>query len=83
MKKKYTTMLEPATGIIHINHPTACGGEFTLCGVAYDEPASERGEPAMVDCDLPANCPECLRDARVLLPILRHELRRAEGGKHA
>lgn len=68
--------IEPSTGIVHIKHCWMCGGEYTLCGVAFDEPQSERGEEPMQESDAPCNCPECISLAKNMLPFLQREMRR-------
>lgn len=65
-KIKVEKMIEPSTGIIHLMNPTLSGGEYTFCGIAWDEPATEDRGEAMVDTQLPINCEECLRNARIL-----------------
>lgn len=67
--------IEPSTGVVHLKSEM-CGGEYTLCGLAFDEPASERGEECMEDSDAPCNCPECIETAKRLLPYLQREMRR-------
>lgn len=75
-KKNMPHFIEPSTGIVHIKNESVCGGEFTLCGVAFDEPHSERGEDFMQDSDDPCNCEECIAVAKQLLPCLKYEIRR-------
>lgn len=65
-KIKIEKMVEPSTGIVHLMDPTVSGGEYTFCGIAWDEPATEHRGEAMVDTKLPINCEECLRNARIL-----------------
>lgn len=67
--------IEPSTGIVHLKS-FACGDEYTLCGLAFDEHASERGEKSMLDSDEPCNCPDCIRDLEELLPYLQKEMKR-------
>lgn len=68
---------EPTSGIVHIGNFTEfCGGEYTLCGDAFDRPSTEDGEEAMVISNETCNCPKCLSIARDLLPILRNELKK-------
>ena len=64
-------------GVVHIGQP-GMGGEFTVCGLACDEPASEHGAEAMKDTDLPPTCPGCIDTGRRLLDTLRRQLRRVK-----
>lgn len=75
---------EPITGIVHIKMSSYYGGgEYTLCGDAYDRPLSEDGESVMVDSDEVCNCEKCIAIAERLLPILKKELRRIEARNEA
>lgn len=67
---------EPTTGIVHIKVPIFCGGEYTLCGDAFDRPSTEDGEAVMVDSSEVCNCEKCIQIAEGLLPVLKKELRR-------
>lgn len=67
--------LDTFRGVVHIGAPM-CGGEYTVCGLAYDEPRSEHGGDAMQETDLPPTCPDCIHDGRILLETLRRQLRR-------
>lgn len=67
--------LEPSTGVIHLTM-FACGDEYTLCGLAFDEPSSERGEESMVQTDKLCNCEYCWACANKLFPYLKQQLNR-------
>ena len=67
--------LDTYRGVVHIGAP-GCGGEYTVCGLAYDEPSSEHDEDAMVETCLPPTCPDCISDGQLLLGILQRQLRR-------
>ena len=67
--------LEPSTGVIHLTS-FACGDEYTLCGLAFDEPSSERGEESMVQTDKPCTCELCWTQARKLYPYLKKQINR-------
>ena len=68
---------EPSTGIVHLkNAESFCGGEYTLCGDAYDRPQTEDGEQVMVECNDPCNCESCIRMANELMPYLKSEIKR-------
>lgn len=69
--------LDTFRGVVHINSG-AGGGEYTLCGLAFDEPTSEYGADSMTDTDSPVTCPDCISAAEQMLPILRRELKRAK-----
>lgn len=61
---------EPSTGIVHIAYPN--GDDRTLCGMAFDEPGSERDEENMVRTATEmCNCVRCIYLARGFLPILK------------
>lgn len=62
-------------GVIHLGCPQA-GGEYTLCGYAFDEPFSEYGAEMMSNTTSPCTCPECIAIAKELLPYLKKELRK-------
>lgn len=65
--------------VVHLSAQSPCG-ELTLCGFAFDEPASERGGELMIETDEPCTCQDCIEQARFLLPYLKREIRRV--GKH-
>lgn len=67
---------EPTTGIVHLRIPIFCGGEYTLCGDAYDRPSTEDGEEAMIDSNEVCNCKKCIEIADSLFPMLKTEMRR-------
>lgn len=71
-----THFIEPDTGIVHIINDDMGCGEFTLCGLAFDEPSSERGEEPMRYTDAPCNCEECIAIAQRMLASLKKEVRR-------
>jgi len=73
--KNSRNLKEQSTGIVHICNPNG-SGEYTLCGLSFDEPSSERGEKCMVDSDDVCNCKECISAARKLIPVMRRELNR-------
>ena len=69
-------------GVIHLCVPRT-GGEYTLCGYAFDEPASEHDAEPMADTTSPCTCPDCIGIAKELLPYLKKEIRKItskEGG---
>ena len=72
--------LDTYRGVVHIGTPNA-GGDYTVCGLAYDEPASEHSADMMEQTDLPPNCPECIYYGRSLLGTLLRQLRRAGKGE--
>lgn len=67
--------LDTFRGVVHIGTPHA-GGDYTVCGLAYDEPASEHGADVMEETELPPTCPDCIYYGRNLLGTLRRQLRR-------
>ena len=62
-------------GVVHISCVN-CGGEHTLCGFAFDEPASEHGAAVMSETNDVCTCSECIDLMRKLLPYLKRESRR-------
>ena len=81
--KQYNCYKEPTTGIVHIKIPIFCGGEYTLCGDAFDRPHTEEGQMTMVESDEVCNCDKCIEIAERLHPILKKELRRIEARNEA
>lgn len=77
-KAKCNNWKEPVSGIVHIKIPIFCGGEYTLCGDAFDRPSTEDDQMAMVESDEVCNCKKCIEIAEQLQPILKTELRRIE-----
>jgi len=71
-------MIEPDTGIVHLMNISVCGGEYTICGISWDFPATEQGMTAMknVDADTPITCPQCLADARMMKDYLMRALKK-------
>lgn len=67
--------LDTFRGVVHIGAP-GCGGEYTVCGLAFDEPRSEHGGESMQETNLPPTCPDCISDGRIMLETLRRQLRR-------
>ncbi len=55
--------------IIHAGNPLI--GEYTLCGEAFDEPATERSGLEMQATQELPNCPQCLLVIRVAGAIAR------------
>lgn len=70
-----TNMFDPYRNVVHLGYPNS-GGEFTLCGLAFDEPSSEWGCDSMRDIKTPCTCPECKSMAKELLPYLKREMKR-------
>lgn len=62
-------------GVVHLSSG-ACGGEFTLCGYAYDEPSSEHGAEVMRPTTEAVTCEYCISEMRTLLPYLKSESRK-------
>lgn len=62
-------------GVVHLTSFNQ-GNEFTLCGLAFDEPSSEHGGERMVYTDKPCTCAECAKMANILLPYLKKEVKR-------
>lgn len=62
-------------GVVHLG-TFGGGGEYTLCGFAYDEPASEHNAEVMVETSDVCTCEHCLLAMRNLLPYLKRESRR-------
>ena len=78
---KHLNMKEPSTGVVHLWNGSYCGiaaHEYTLCGLAYDEPASERGQKVMIPSKEPCNCPHCYRQAASLIPYLKKQFKRID-----
>ena len=64
-KIKIEKMIEPETGVVHLMDPSGCG-EYTMCGIAFDEPSSERNQQVMAYTKEKINCPDCIETARQL-----------------
>ena len=64
-------------GVVHLG-TFGCGGEYTLCGLAYDEPVSEHHAEVMVSTSDVCTCEHCLLAMRNLLPYLKRESRKVE-----
>ena len=75
MKKEKDNWKDTYRGVVHLSSG-AGGWEFTLCGFAFDEPASEYGADAMTPTNAVATCPHCLEIAEWLLPYLKKEMER-------
>lgn len=77
-------LLDTFRNVVHIGNPNGCG-EYTVCGLALDEPSTDHGADRMEDTDLPPTCPDCIYDGRRLLETLRRQLRRVNRGveRHA
>lgn len=75
MPRPKENLLDTFRNVVHIGNPTGCG-EYTVCGLAFDEPATDHGADRMEDTDLPPTCPDCICDGRRLLETLRRQLRR-------
>ena len=63
-------------GVVHLGSVGGLADEFTLCGLAFDEPLSEHGGEAMRPSGEPCTCRECATVARAMLPYLKKEVRR-------
>lgn len=70
-----TNMFDPYRNVVHLGSP-GCGNEYTLCGLAFDEPSSEWGYEPMSIVKTPCTCPECKNMAKELLPYLKREIKR-------
>ena len=68
-------LIEPTTGIVHLMMPNS-GGEYTLCGDAFDRPLTEDGQESMEDTTKPCNCYRCISAMNLLIPYFRKEKRR-------
>lgn len=75
MKKEKNNWKDTYRGVVHLGM-TGGGDEFTLCGLAYDEPASEHGADVMEMTSAVANCHDCINCAKSLMPYLEKEMKR-------
>lgn len=75
MKKEKNNWKDTYRGVVHLGM-TGGGDEFTLCGLAYDEPASEHGADVMEVTSAVANCHDCISTAMKLMPYLEKEMKR-------
>ena len=80
MDNNYDNYYDSYRNCVHLSQP-GCGHEYTLCGFAFDEPASEHGVESMVSTDAPCNCSRCLAIAKELSDYLKRELKRSSGVK--
>lgn len=80
MPRPKENWLDTYRGVVHIGAPGG-GGEYTVCGLAFDEPVSEHGCDSMQETDLPPTCPDCIYYGRILLETLRRQLRRVNRKK--
>jgi hypothetical protein len=74
-KSPLNNLIEPTTGIVHLMMPNS-GGEYTLCGDAFDRPLTEEGQESMQDTTKPCNCYRCISAMNLLMPYFRKEKRR-------
>lgn len=51
---------------------SSLNAEFTLCGVAWDEPV-DRGESTMTENWGAVNCPRCLTVVAAVMAYVRHD----------
>ena len=77
MKKLKQNLKDTFRGVVHIGQ-CGPGYEFTLCGLAWDEPCSEWGAETMEDTDAVCTCPDCYHILNELLPKLQRESKRME-----
>ena len=62
--------------VVHLSSPL-CGYEYTLCGLAYDEPSSEHGVVSMHYVNDACTCEDCIMTMNELIPYLKREKRKA------
>ena len=63
--------------VVHLASPW-CGYEYTLCGLAYNEPSSEHGVDSMHRVSNACTCEECIRIMNELIPYLNREKRKVQ-----
>jgi hypothetical protein len=69
---------EVGSGIVHLSDSS---GEFTLCGYAFDAPATESefdDDHHMIDTDEVVTCNDCIRIAKSYIKYFRREFRKME-----
>ena len=80
-KKEMYNWEDTYRGVIHLASPGG-GYEYTLCGLAWDEPSSEYGADVMEQTSKACTCRDCIGHARFLLPYLKREISRIDKGTY-